>query len=208
MSWCICRAHRITAWRTTRWALSGLRTGSAIRRPAAVTAVIWCAAAEATTLTQSEWWSDATANTTGAATSPARSAIRLWRNTSANELKDNWTFQDISFLIYSAWVWSVNYSDTDLPKHGLLLSYAYLLSRRGLFLGFIKLDVIFVFFIFFYCTTIEHPVYRPQEGFCFYASFLKKYKIIRALIQILQFYFLTQYTERYIWSVLMLGVHF
>lgn len=61
-------------------------TGSAIKPPTAVTAVIWCAVAEDTTLTPREWWNGATANIIGAATSRARSARGLWRDTYANEL--------------------------------------------------------------------------------------------------------------------------
>lgn len=85
MSWSICKVHRITAWRMTSWDLSVHRTGSAIKPPMAVTAVIWCVVAEDTTLIPREWLSGATANITGAATSRAKSASGLWRDTYANE---------------------------------------------------------------------------------------------------------------------------
>lgn len=59
--------------------------GSATRRPTAVTAVTSCAAAAATTPTQTAWSSGVTANTTGAATSPAAGVNAPWSATSASE---------------------------------------------------------------------------------------------------------------------------
>lgn len=50
---------------------------SATKRQRAATAATWCAATVDTTPTLRNWWSAATANTTGAATSPARS-VKGW----------------------------------------------------------------------------------------------------------------------------------
>uniref|UniRef100_A0ABI8A0N0 Protein Wnt n=1 Tax=Felis catus TaxID=9685 RepID=A0ABI8A0N0_FELCA len=59
--------------------------GSATRRPTAVTAVTSCAADAATTPTRTAWSSGATANTIGAATSPAVGVSAPWSAMSASE---------------------------------------------------------------------------------------------------------------------------